>query len=75
MMCEKTLILQNQRHKILSRQERVEARSQRKGSCLNEVKNLSKEKVPLNNESVYESKYICVNYYFIYFLQIKFILF
>ena len=48
MMCEKTLILQNQRHKILSRQERVEARSPRKGSCLNEVKKLSKEKVPLN---------------------------
>ena len=49
MMSEKTLILQNQRHKILFRQERIKARSQRKGSCLNEVKNLSKERVPLNS--------------------------
>ena len=48
-MCEKTLFLQNQRHKILSRQERVEACSPRKGSCLNEVKNLSKERVPLKS--------------------------
>ena len=47
MMCEKTLILQNQKHRNLFRQERVEARSPRKGSCLNEVKNLSKERVPL----------------------------
>ena len=47
-MSEKTLILQNQRHKILFRQERIKARSQRKESCLNEVKNLSKERVPLN---------------------------
>ncbi len=46
-MSEKTLILQNQRHKILFRQERIKARSQRKESCLNEVKNLSKERVPL----------------------------
>ena len=46
-MSEKTLILQNQRHKIFFRQERIKARSQRKESCLNEVKNLSKERVPL----------------------------
>lgn len=50
MMSEKTLILQNQRHKILFRQERIKARSPRKESCLNEVKNLSKERVPLNNK-------------------------
>ncbi len=50
MMSEKTLILQNQRHKILFRQERIKARSQRKESCLNEVKNLSKERVPLKSK-------------------------
>ena len=49
-MSEKTLILQNQRHKIFFRQERIKARSQRKESCLNEVKNLSKERVPLNHQ-------------------------
>ena len=59
-MSENTLILQNQRHKILFRQERIKARSQRKESCLNEVKNLSKERVPLNHEKVF----FC---YFIYF--------
>ena len=48
-MSEKTLILQNQRHKIFFRQERIKARSQRKESCLNEVKNLSKERVPLKD--------------------------
>ncbi len=48
MMSEKTLNLQNQKHNNLFRQERVEARSQRKGSCLNVVNNLSKERVPLN---------------------------
>ena len=50
MMSEKTIILQNQRHKIFFRQERIKARSPRKESCLNEVKNLSKERVPLNNK-------------------------
>ena len=55
MMSEKTLLLQNQKHRNLFRQERVEARSQRKGSCLNEVKNLSNEKVPLNYPNFYKS--------------------
>ena len=37
MMSEKTIILQNQRHKIFFRQERVEACFQWKVSCFNEV--------------------------------------
>lgn len=52
MMFEKTLILQNQRYKIFFWQERIKARYQRKGSCNNEVKKMSIERIPLNTTSL-----------------------